>query len=182
MSGEVHVRFCEGLGVQFPGLLTDTKNQRVFSNAEGLDIAPEFGIMQEEHGQFKELPLLIKSIYQLCDRVKNGLVEEISDKDELDKEGHNNNEDIVSCTLVEDNSGHLLSLRAFSVSQVPDGGAPLLIMVLIERIARKHSVDLKKAGMAFNLSKRESEVLELVCFGSSNKEIADKLFISKHTV
>lgn len=32
------------------------------------------------------------------------------------------------------------------------------------------------------LSKREEEILQLVCMGKSNEEIADKLFISKRTV
>ncbi len=40
-----------------------------------------------------------------------------------------------------------------------------------------------KAGKtATVLSERELEVLQLVSFGSSTKEIADKLFLSRHTI
>jgi DNA-binding NarL/FixJ family response regulator len=36
--------------------------------------------------------------------------------------------------------------------------------------------------LSINLSDRELEVLKLICEGCSNNEIAEKLFISKHTV
>jgi DNA-binding CsgD family transcriptional regulator len=36
--------------------------------------------------------------------------------------------------------------------------------------------------LEFNISNREKDVLKLLCFGYSSKDIADKLFISKHTV
>lgn len=33
-----------------------------------------------------------------------------------------------------------------------------------------------------NLSERETEILQLICLGLSNKEISEKLFLSKRTV
>lgn len=33
-----------------------------------------------------------------------------------------------------------------------------------------------------DLTKREIDVIKLVCKGDSNRDIADKLFVSKHTV
>ncbi len=36
--------------------------------------------------------------------------------------------------------------------------------------------------LEFNISKREKDVLKLLCLGFSSKKIAEKLFISKHTV
>ncbi|KJU83867.1 protein containing Transcription regulator LuxR [Candidatus Magnetobacterium bavaricum] len=166
-----------------PGVLIfDAKNQMIFSNSQGLDLVPDIVSRQVIHARVNEPPLLIKSLYHLCDRVRKGAREEKSDTDKLDREGLDDDGNIVSCTIATDTSGQLLSLRAFSISQEEDDGSPLHIMVLIERIAEKHSVDFKKAGLDFNLSKRELEVVELVCLGNSNKEIADKLFVCEYTV
>jgi len=43
-------------------------------------------------------------------------------------------------------------------------------------------MDFEKAKKDFKLSNRELEVVVLLAQGLSNKEIADKLFISEHTV
>ena len=52
----------------------------------------------------------------------------------------------------------------------------------IEKITEKREVDFAKSIGDFNLSKREAEVLKLVCYGHTNREIAGKLFISEYTV
>lgn len=41
---------------------------------------------------------------------------------------------------------------------------------------------LKRATPGISLSRRELEVLKLLCLQMSSKEIADKLFLSKHTI
>ena len=55
-------------------------------------------------------------------------------------------------------------------------------MVLMERIVEKHQVDIDKARREFQLSKREAEVVRLICQGLANREIAENLFISEFTV
>ena len=46
----------------------------------------------------------------------------------------------------------------------------------------KHYFKTKEIQNDFTISKREVEVLKLLCEGLSSKQIAEKLFISKHTV
>jgi DNA-binding CsgD family transcriptional regulator len=74
----------------------------------------------------------------------------------------------------------VFAIRAFLV-----GGAtaqePGHIMALVEKIVEKHEVDFEKAKTRFRLSKRELEVLHLICSGLTNNEIAKKLFISEQT-
>jgi DNA-binding CsgD family transcriptional regulator len=74
----------------------------------------------------------------------------------------------------------LFAVRAFFVDAGTAGEARH-IMVLVEKIVEKHSVDLEKAKTKFHLSKRELEVLQLICSGLTNKKIADRLFIGEQT-
>jgi DNA-binding CsgD family transcriptional regulator len=74
----------------------------------------------------------------------------------------------------------LFAIRAFLVGATTDQ-QPNQIMVLVEKMVEKHAVDLEKAKNKFHLSKRELEVLHLICGGLTNKEIAEKLFIGEQT-
>ena len=47
---------------------------------------------------------------------------------------------------------------------------------------RKRNVTLHQNEARINISNREKEVLELICAGDTNSEIAEKLYISKRTV
>lgn len=72
----------------------------------------------------------------------------------------------------------MLSLfdKTIHITDSPDS-----IIGLINRLNDSNSLNSSSAGHE-QLSDREIEVLKLVAAGSSNKEIADKLFISIHTV
>jgi DNA-binding CsgD family transcriptional regulator len=74
----------------------------------------------------------------------------------------------------------LFAIRAFPVGAATDEEASH-IMVLVEKIAEKHTVDLEKAKNKYHLSKRELEVLQLISSGLTNKKIAEKLFIGEQT-
>lgn len=65
------------------------------------------------------------------------------------------------------------------------GGAPMSPQIsrrILDFVRGKKATINPEVGALFNLSKRELEILELMSAGYRNKEIADKLFISNHTV
>ena len=72
-------------------------------------------------------------------------------------------------------------MRAFFIHH-PLEKKPTHIMITIEKIIKGHDFDLEKARSEFGLSKREIEVLSLICKGLANKEISKQLFISEYTV
>jgi DNA-binding CsgD family transcriptional regulator len=79
------------------------------------------------------------------------------------------------------NLGNPYSLRAFPVGGVAEQSAAQHIMVLVEPIAERRQIDFEAVQKKHGLSRRELDVLKLVCQGMSNKEIAERLFISEHT-
>ncbi|GLH67142.1 helix-turn-helix transcriptional regulator [Geothrix edaphica] len=74
------------------------------------------------------------------------------------------------------------ALRALPLGAPGEKGPATHTMVLMERVVEKHQIDLEKARAAFQLSKREAEVLNLLGLGFTNKKIAEMLYISEHTV
>jgi DNA-binding CsgD family transcriptional regulator len=73
------------------------------------------------------------------------------------------------------------SVRAFPVGDVTKQTATQHVMVLVEPIAERRQIDFSAVQKKYDLSKRELEVLMLVCQGMGNREIAERLFISEHT-
>lgn len=59
----------------------------------------------------------------------------------------------------------------------------IYLPVLVKKLSTKNRhKDLELFGRMYGISKRELEVLELICQGKTNQEIADALFISIQTV
>jgi len=91
-------------------------------------------------------------------------------------------ENSVNYGIFMNKEGVSLSMRAFMIGRQRVEKEPSHIMVLLEKIIGKHQADFKKAQKDFGLTKRETEIMCLICEGYSNKKICDELFISEHTV
>jgi len=115
------------------------------------------------------LPDLYEMIRQLCLDVKNADLAAPSGAAEAQQ-----------TAIYRGSRSVLFAIRAFFVGAGTDQ-EPRQIMVLVEKVAEKHSADLEKAKSKFHLTKRELEVLQLICNGLPNKEIAAKLFIGEQT-
>ncbi|MBN2486542.1 MAG: response regulator transcription factor [Bacteroidales bacterium] len=63
-----------------------------------------------------------------------------------------------------------------AIRKVNNGGSYFSQELLLQLIKTKPGTD------QVDLTRREKEVLELICLGMSNQEISDKLFISQRTV
>lgn len=87
-----------------------------------------------------------------------------------------------SCALFWGQGGAPYSLRAFLIGAQAKDRPATHVMVLVEKIAGKHNLNLQRARAHYGLSDREIEVVALVAQGLANKEIGAKLFLSEHTV
>ncbi len=86
----------------------------------------------------------------------------------------------IDCEVLRGPGEDLYSYRGFLVKG--QDNAPSHVMVLVERVAERGAINLKKAKTQFGLSDREIEVVTLLAQGLCNKEIGAKLYVSEHTV
>ncbi|MBI2852171.1 MAG: response regulator transcription factor [Chloroflexi bacterium] len=73
----------------------------------------------------------------------------------------------------------------FAVHHIAQGGviiSPLIATALLGEVKRSPGAQEEAGSPDTGLSQRESEVLQLVADGKSNKEIAESLYISENTV
>lgn len=73
------------------------------------------------------------------------------------------------------------AIRAFMLGG-SDDKTKRHIVVLLEKVAERRTVDFESAKTKFRFSKRETEVLVLIHQGLGNRELSEKLFISEQTV
>jgi len=73
-------------------------------------------------------------------------------------------------------------LRAIPIHRISREKGTSHVMVTVERFSTRLTTDVKKVGLKFGLTKRETEVLKGVARGMTNKDISSVLFISEHTV
>lgn len=102
---------------------------------------------------------------------------------------------VIMCTVYEDDEKIFKALQAGANGYILKKSSPAPLITAIKdvlnglspmsgEIARKvvESFRNKLTEAVNHLSNRESEILDLLALGHSNKEIAEKLFISVHTV
>jgi len=86
------------------------------------------------------------------------------------------------CSLMVGGEEQVFSLRAFIVGGVGSKREEGFVMILVERVVEKHTYDFDKVQKEYQLSAREMDVIKSLAQGLSNKDIAEKLYISEHTV
>lgn len=142
-----------------PGVLIfDINNKLLYFNKEASEMIPEMQKATKTEGI--KIP---EELYNLCNLVKS-------------------TSSAASIVWEVEHSGLHCSLRAFFIGGQGEDRKSTHIMVLIERIIEKHDIDFEKARTNFKLTNRELEVLRLLCYGLTNREISKKLSISEHTV
>jgi DNA-binding CsgD family transcriptional regulator len=151
-----------------PGvLILDLQDRLLYSNREALELLV---VLRQDQGEQCVPP----EVYELCARLRkrshggepvSGVIRRHNGAGDGDGEGE------AHCAI-----------RALVLGEHHNGSGPSHVMVLMEKIIRKRQLDIEKARERFQLSKREGEVLRLVCQGLSNREIADTIFISEFTV
>ncbi|OGU07673.1 MAG: hypothetical protein A2075_22010 [Geobacteraceae bacterium GWC2_58_44] len=147
-----------------PGvLILDLEGRLLYSNQEALEL---LAVLRENDGE-QALP---REVYDLCGELR----------------GRSDDSGTVFGVIGHRGGGGeteaLCSIRAFLLGDHREAGDPSHVMVLMEKIIRNRQVDIAKAREKYQLSKRETEVLGLICQGLSNKEISSAIFISEFTV
>lgn len=84
----------------------------------------------------------------------------------------------IILNINQKDSGQLYAAQAHFIH--PAGNHPDHIIVIIQAVVASH-IDSKKIKDEYGLSKREVEVLNLICSGCSNREISEQLYISEFT-
>lgn len=119
------------------------------------------GFLQSEHGSFSEAIIFIEDDLAIGDEFREF----------INKHNH-----VISFNIVCSPQEKLQSHRQYTIYMY---SSPDDIYGQIKPVFEKKNLIIDETE---GLTKREVDVLELVALGHSNKEIADKLFISTHTV
>ena len=143
-----------------PGtLIFDLDNRLLFINNEALALLPE---------KKSDIP---QEIFFLCERAKGK-----PSSEELSEIPHQNG------IILQNETGFRYSARAFLISRRMAEGETSHIMVLLEKVVERRTIHFGEVAERYQLSKREIEVVRMICEGWSNREIGEKLYISEHTV
>lgn len=151
-------------------MIIDADYRLLYANREALEITfGNAGLPSVGHSESP--PNIPDKILGLCDRLKT-----------MEQTTEPARTNVLGCEMLDATNRGPCSLRVFYLANPAADEKPEHIMVLMERIVEKHEVDFAKAKEAYHLSKREVEILQCICQGLTNKEIAEQKFISEYTV
>jgi DNA-binding CsgD family transcriptional regulator len=154
-----------------PGILIiDRKGRLRYSNQEVLALLPHLLETDSEGRTKTNIPAEIKRICKLV----HTLPAPESSAQPINIESE--------CSIIVEGGEHSFSIRAFEIKGFERKKDDGYTMVLVERVVEKHAYDFDKVKKEYHLSGREIDVMKNLCLGCSNREIAQKLFISEHTV
>ncbi|MFQ5455861.1 MAG: helix-turn-helix transcriptional regulator [Nitrospirota bacterium] len=155
-----------------PGIIIMDLNKNIlFMNRKAKRIVGEF---IENISTDKGEVTLPHEIYTLCDRLKSYLSE--------DRIIYNHkSEEINESFIIYSNPQGDYIFRGFFIGK--ESAFEPNILVLIEKISkRKKKLNIEKTLKELTFTPREKEIIEYVFQGYTNKEIANTLSLSEHTV
>jgi len=97
-------------------------------------------------------------------------------------EPRNNTDEDSVYRVIRNGGGTHFSLRAFLLCPARQNDEQGSVVVVVEQIIDHHLFDPEAVRKRFRLSRRETDVLQLLYEGLSNKAISEKIFISEYTV
>jgi DNA-binding CsgD family transcriptional regulator len=162
-----------------PGILIFTASgEPVYINAEAREVLISMGLnVNSARKQRETLVSIPETVTNLCNQLQR-LVS--ANKPEPTTSGPDKTPSILALSST---GTDVFSFRAFFLSNSqhnPNGAA--YILVLVERASPTKKINIQKAVKTFRLSRRETQVLELVVQGLKNKEIGEQLCIGVYTV
>jgi DNA-binding CsgD family transcriptional regulator len=148
-----------------PGILIfNLRKELVYANDESLELIPEI------RHKGKKASKAASEIDRLCSEVVK-----------CSKEKDCTKSNLIS-SILPNAVGIPYHLRAFPLKGAKPRHSVSQILILVEKIVLKHSINFEHAKSKFELTDRELDVLKLLCTGLANKEVAQKLSISEYTV
>lgn len=153
-----------------PGLLLfDLQGRLLYFSQKTLDIIPTIKIASASASRKTSQwpPALVQLLYEAMDQAKQ-------------PKALKSNKLSFHSLFFKSNIPY--SLRAFLIGPRGKNKESSHILVLTEPIVQSRGMDLENIKIKFNLTKREVEVVKLICGGFSNKNISEKLFVSEYTV
>lgn len=145
-------------------MVFDLTGQLLFCNREALKMRDALQKAREGTGSF------IEAVCLLCKQLRRGT----------------GTSEFVSGfapgqLLSSGNPGTPYALRPFLLGHPGSGNFETHVLIMIERVIERHRVNVEKARREFHLTKREAEMVKLICEGFTNREIAENKFISQYT-